>query len=158
VKRAVRVGALVVAGFVVLALALDGLGGLVQPALNPGGAEGVLRTTDEAGVSHETRLAVFEDAGGALWIQSGHHFRGWYSRLKRNPEVELVREDVVSAYHAVPLDTPEARQHIRALIVERVGLLGFYAIRTFLLFAEIKPVRLDPRVDTPPLRDRGPGT
>lgn len=144
-RRAVRAGAFAVAGFAVVALLLDGLAGLVQPALDPGGAEGVLRTTDEEGVTHETRLAVFDDEGGAVWIQSGHHFRGWYERIERNPDVELVRDGVVHPFRAVPLETPEAKEHVRRLIRERVGVVGFWAIRTFLLFAEIKPVRLDPR-------------
>ena len=51
----------------------------------------------------------------------------------------------VKAYRALPLETPEAREHVRALIKGQLGVAGFYAIRTFLLFAEIKPVRLDPR-------------
>ena len=102
-KRPVRVVALVVVGFVALALFLDGLAGLIQPAL--GGPEGVLRTTDEERVVHETRLAVFEDQSGAIWVQSGHHFRGWYGRVKGNPEVEFVREGVLNAYRAVPLET-----------------------------------------------------
>jgi hypothetical protein len=144
-SRAVRAGVLIVAGFVVFVLALDGLAGLAQPALDPGGAEGVLRTTDEEGAVHETRLAVFEDEDGATWVQSGHHFRGWYDRLEREPNVEFVRDGVVKAYHAVPLETPEAKQHVRGLIRDRVGVVGFWTIRTFLLFAEIKPVRLDPR-------------
>ena len=51
----------------------------------------------------------------------------------------------MNPYRAVSLETPEAKEHVRALIKERAGIVGFYAIRTFLLFAEIKPVRLDPR-------------
>jgi len=144
-KRALRFGALVVAGFVVLVLVLDGLAGIAQPALDPEGAEGVLRTTDEHGAVHETRLAVFDDATGAVWVQSGHHFRGWYERAKQNPEVEFVRDGAVHAYLAVPLESPEAKAHVRGLIRDRVGVVGFWGIRTFLLFAEIKPVRLDPR-------------
>jgi hypothetical protein len=144
-RRAIRAGALVIAGFVVLSLALDGLAGLAQPALDPGGAEGILRTSDEEGVVHETRVAVFDDERGSTWIQSGHHFRGWYERVKRNPEVELIRDGVVDSYRAVPLETPEAKEHVSSLIRGRVGVVGFYAIRSFLLFAEIKPVRLDPR-------------
>lgn len=143
--RKLRVTALVIAGFVVLVLALDGLAGLLQPALGPSGAEGVLRTTDPEGVTQETRLAVFEDSDGVLWVQSGHHFRGWYERVRRNPDVEWVQDGVVAAYRALPLETPEAKQHVRDLIKEEVGTVGYYAIRTFLLFAEIKPVRLDPR-------------
>ncbi len=65
--------------------------------------------------------------------------------MKGNPDVEFVREGVLNAYRAVPLETPEAREHVRVLIKEQVGIVGYYAIRTFLLFAEIKPVRLDPR-------------
>ena len=144
-KRTARVAALVFVGFVALALLLDGLAGLIQPAL--AGPEGVLHTTDEQGVVLETRLAVFEDPSGAIWVQSGHHFRGWYERLKRNPDVELDRDGVLNAYRAVALETPEARQHVRALIKDQVGVAGFWAIRVFLLFAEIKPVRLDPRLD-----------
>jgi hypothetical protein len=144
-RRLIRGAGLIIAGFVVLALALDGLAGLVQPALDRGGAEGVLHTSDLEGGIHETRLAVFEDESGVIWVQSGHHFRGWYERIKRNPKVELVRDGVTHAYRAVPLETRDAKDHVSSLIRRRVGVAGFYAIRTFLLFAEIKPVRLDPR-------------
>ena len=36
-------------------------------------------------------MIVLQD-GDVTWVQSGHHFRGWYHRLVRNPEVELVVE------------------------------------------------------------------
>lgn len=140
--RALRVLAIAIVGFVVLALGLDLYAGLRQPEV--GGPECVLRTVDEAGRIHETRLALVDD-DGTLWVQSGHHFRGWYERIQSNPDVELVRGGETRAYRAVPLDTPEARAHLRALLMERLGPVRFYAIRTFLLFAEIKPVRLDPR-------------
>lgn len=136
--------ALVLLGLVALALALDGVVGAVQPALEPGDAEGVLRTFDQDGILHETRLVVIED-GGTLWIQSGHFFRGWYDRLLLDPEVELVRGGEVGAYRAVPVDTPETEARIEELLKQRGGALRFYLIRTFLLFADIKPVRLDPR-------------
>jgi hypothetical protein len=79
------------------------------------------------------------------WVQSGHHFRGWYHRLRRNPDVELVRGGEVLRYRAVPLETPEAKAHMKELLIARVGTFRYYAIRTVLLFAEVKPVRLDPR-------------
>lgn len=144
VKGSVRRLALAAVAFAALALALDALVGLFQPSLEPGAAEGVLRTFDDDGKAHENRMVVVED-GGTLWIQSGHHFRGWYHRLLRNPDVELVRGGVVRPYRAVPLDTPETEARIRELLKRRTGTLGFYAIRTVLLFADIKPVRLDPR-------------
>jgi hypothetical protein len=34
---------------------------------------------------------------------------------------------------------------MKQLLIERTGRFGYYAIRTILLFAEVKPVRLDPR-------------
>lgn len=131
-------------GFLVLALAIDAFIGLRQPALEQGSAEGVLRTFDEDGTAHENRMVVIDD-GGTLWVQSGHHFRGWYHRLRRNPEVELIRGGTVRPYRAVPVDTPEAEARIRGLLKARTGAARFYLIRTLLLFADIKPVRLDPR-------------
>jgi hypothetical protein len=51
----------------------------------------------------------------------------------------------VLRYRAVPLGTSEAKAHMKELLIERSGTFGYYAIRTVLLFAEVKPVRLDPR-------------
>lgn len=135
---------LLVGSYVVLALGIDAYVGFAQPELEGEPREGVLVTFDETGERHETRLAVF-DGGAHLWVQSGHHFRGWYERLLRNPEVELVRGDETRRYHAVPLDDPESRAHLIGVIKARTGELGFRLIRALLLFAEIKPVRLDPR-------------
>jgi hypothetical protein len=88
---------------------------------------------------------VVLDDGGALWVQSGHHFRGWYHRLRRNPEVELIRGGEVRLYRAVPVDTPEAQARVVELLKARAGAARFYLIRSLLLFADVKPVRLDPR-------------
>jgi len=133
----------VLAGLVVLAMLLDGAIALFQPALEPGDAEAVLHTFDEQGQRYETRMIVIED-GGTLWVQSGHHFRGWYNRLRRHPEVELLRGGERRDYRAVALETPEAKMRMREMLIERTGLVRFYLIRTFLLFADVKPVRLDP--------------
>ena len=131
-------------GFVVLALSLDGVGAWLQPTLQRGGAEGVLHTFDEEGRRHTSRLVVLDD-DGALWVQSNHTFRGWYYRLLQNPEVELERDGELGAYLAVPIDTPESEARIQELLIERAGAARYYLIRTFLLFADTKPVRLDPR-------------
>ena len=143
-RQILRTTGLIVGGLVALALGLDAIVGIRQPVLDPGGREGVLRTFDENGNVSETRLHVFDDHG-TLWIQSGHHFRGWYYQLRRNPEVELVRNGEVHTYHAVALDTPEAKAHLERIIKQHAGTFRFYALRTLLLFAEVKPVRLDPR-------------
>ena len=143
-SRIVRTFALLLVAVVVLALGVDAIVGIRQPVLQPGAAEGTLRTVDENGNVYEKRLAVVDD-GGTLWIQSGHHFRGWYHRLVRNPEVELVRNGEMRAYHAVPLDTPETESRVMNLLKQRNGTFRFHLIRTLLLFADVKPVRLDPR-------------
>jgi hypothetical protein len=143
-RRIAGASALVLTSFVLLALGIDAVVGIRQPALQPGGAEGVLRVFDESGRAYEKRLAVVEDAG-TLWIQSGHHFRGWYHRLLRNADVELVRDGEARAYRAVPVDTPESEALVKGLLKRRAGALRYYAIRTLLLFADVKPVRLDPR-------------
>ena len=141
--RTARTLAIVLAGYVILALAFHGVIGMLQPGFGPEGAQGILRTFDEDGRIYETRVAVVDD-NGTLWIQSAQHFRDWYDRLVRNPEVELIRNGEVRAYHAVPLDTPETEARLNALLKQR-GALRFYVIRALLLFADVKPVRLDPR-------------
>jgi hypothetical protein len=143
VKRAARITIAVLVGYVVLALAFDGFIGVTQIAL--GGPEGVLRTFDEDGQVHETRMIVLQD-GDVTWVQSGHHFRGWYHRLVANPEVELVSDGgEVWAYLAVPLEDPASKANMKRLIEERVGRVRARVIRAVLLFADVKPVRLDPR-------------
>ena len=141
-RRILRTLAILLAAYVVLALAIGGVIGMLQPAFGPEGAQGILRTFDQNGRVHETRLAVIDD-GGTLWIQSAQHFRGWYDRLLLNPEVELLRNADVRAYRAVPLDTPETESGVSNLLKQR-GTFRFYLFRALLLFADVKPVRLDP--------------
>ena len=135
--------ALGLGSLVILALLLDGAVAVFQPVLEPGDAEAVLHTFDAQGRRHETRMIVLED-GDTLWVQSGHHFRSWYDRLRRHPEVELVRGGERRVYRAVALETLEAKKRMREMLIERTGLVRFYLIRSFLLFADVKPVRLDP--------------
>jgi hypothetical protein len=143
-KRPIAIALAVLGGAPLLGLVFAAFVGASQISLEPGRAEGVLRTFDEDGTAHESRMIIIDD-GDTIWVQSGHHFRGWYHRLRKNPDVELVRGGAVLPYRAVPLETPEAKAHIKGLLIERVGTVGYYAIRTVLLFAEVKPVRLDPR-------------
>jgi len=81
--KVVRRLAFVVVGFVVLALGVDAVVGIVQPTLEPG------------------------------------------------------------------FDTPEAEARMRDLLKQRTGTIGFHLIRTALLLADVKPVRLDPRGEVP---------
>lgn len=141
--RVVRWVAIVLGIYVVLGLALDGMIAYFQPT---GPSTGVLRTFDDQGMPHDRVLGVHED-GGTLWVESGHWFRGWYHRLQRNPDVELIREGEVQAYRAVPVDTPEAQRRMIELMKRGSGT-GYYVGRAMLLYAPIKPVRLDPREES----------
>ncbi len=152
--RFLRSLALAVVGFVVLALLIDAFVGVFQPVVATEETEGVLRTFDEKGDVHESRLVVFDD-DGTLWIHSGHYFRGWYHRLVDNPEVELLYRGELRSYRAVPVDTPETEAFIQNRIKRNSGELRFHLIRTILLFADMKPVRLDPRGSVPGVRGAG---
>lgn len=141
-RRVVRIVVAVLALYVFVVLALEAYITITQPRV--GGLEAILRTFDEEGTPHDNRLALIND-GETLWVQSGHHFRGWYYRLRTNPDVELIRDGVAKPYRAVALDTDEARDRVITLLRERGSAGRFYTIRALLLFAPIKPVRLDPR-------------
>ena len=142
--RVVKVGVLLFAAYVVIVLGVNGIAGIVQPELGAGAGEGVLRTFSSDGEVYERRLAVVDDAG-VLWLVSVQHFRHWYDRAVANPEVELVRGGEVQLYRAVPVRSPEAREHLTELLEARAGTVRFAVMRAFWLFAEIKPLRLDPR-------------
>jgi hypothetical protein len=141
--KLVRMAAIVLGVYVLLGLAIDAAIGWFQPQA---GNTALLRTFDDSGKAHETVLALHDD-GGTLWVESGHWFRGWYHRAVRNPEVELIRGDRVGAYRAVAVDTPEALDNMKRLMGKGQGA-GYWVGRTMLLFAPIKPVRLDPRTSS----------
>ena len=141
--RLVRIIASVFAVYVVLGLTIDSAIGYFQPQ---GQGTAVLRTFDADGRAQERVLGLLDD-DGQLWVESGHWFRGWYNRLVDNPDVELVRGGEATAYRAVPVDTPEAVDTVTRLM-GKGSSAGYWVGRTMLLFAPIKPVRLDPRNTT----------
>ncbi len=101
----------------------------------------VLRTTDAAGQSQETRLWVVDD-GGRAWLRSGNESSGWYLRLRERPEVTVVRDGKSLDVRAVP-EVP-ARERINALMNEKYGwadsYIGFLFGRD-----DAVPIRLVPR-------------
>jgi hypothetical protein len=135
-----RIAAISIGVYVVLGLALDAAIGWFQPHSE---STAVLRSFDREGRPHDTVLQLLDD-GGTLWVESGHWSRGWYHRVRENPDVELIRGGETAAYRAVALDTPEALERVQALMGKGRSA-GYYAGRAMLLFAPIKPVRLDPR-------------
>ena len=58
---------------------------------------------------------------------------------------EMATDEQLAAELAAAVDTEEARDRVVALLRQRGSAGRFYAIRALLLFAPIKPVRLDPR-------------
>jgi hypothetical protein len=139
--KLVRIAAWILGIYVALGLALDGAIGYFQP--EAGGSTAVLRTFDASGTPHDRVLALHDD-GKSLWVESGHWFRGWYNRAVANPDVELIRGDQVTSHRAVFLDDPESLEHMKGLMGKGKGA-GYYIGRTMLLWAPIRPVRLDPR-------------
>ena len=137
--KLVRIVTLVLGSYIAIALALDGAIGTFQPR-SPHTA--VLRTFDIAGNSRDTVLGLLEE-DGQLWVESGHWFRGWYHRLQQQPRVELIRNGETAWFEAVPVDNPEAVERITRLMGKGAGA-AYWAGRAMLLWAPIKPVRLDP--------------
>lgn len=124
---------------VLLATALAWFG--VQVIASESGEVVVVRTTDAAGETHETRLWVV-DHDGAAWLRAGHAESGWLKRMQAQPEIEVVREGRTLALRATAV--PEARDVINTLMHEKYGWADAYI--SFFFSRERKvPVRLDPR-------------
>lgn len=126
--------------YVALALLLDSAIGYFQPA--GGDRTAVLRTFDAAGEPYDRVLLLLDD-DGQFWVESGHWFRGWYRQALANPNVELVRDGQAVPYVAVPVNTTEAVDKVTRLM-GRGSDYRYWVGRTILMFAPIKPLRLDP--------------
>ena len=126
--------------YVALALILDSAIGYFQP--EGGDRTAVLRTFDAAGEPYDRVLLLLND-DGQLWVESGHWFRGWYRRALANPNVELVRDGQAAPYVAVPVNTPETVDKVTRLMGKGRDF-RYWVGRTILMFAPIKPLRLDP--------------
>ena len=138
--KIVRMGAIVLGVYLILGLMIDSAIGYFQPR---GGNTAVLRTFGTDGGSKDTVLGLLDD-NGQLWVESGHWFRGWYRRVLANPDVELVRGGQAAPYRASPVDTSEAVDTVTRLMGKGTSS-GYWIGRTLLLFAPIKPVKLDQR-------------
>jgi hypothetical protein len=101
----------------------------------------VLRTTDEHGAVHETKLWVV-DLDGTAWVRVARPERSWFQRLGKRPEVELVRHGVALPYRALEIEDPEMRARIDAAFRDKYGLVDrWYGL---LLRRDPRPIRLDP--------------
>jgi hypothetical protein len=113
--------------------------GTMMYSSEQGGEVVTLRTYNQSGYDFETSLWIIDDHR-TLYLRSGDPNSGWLGRIYVNRRVELVRDETVTAYNAVPV--PELRDRINYLMAERYGwadqLIGFMADRT-----KAVPVRLE---------------
>ena len=99
----------------------------------------VLRTTDDAGQTHETKMWAV-DRDGVPWVRVANPERGWYRRLLSHPRVELVRSGATSARVAHP--EPDLRLVVDADFARKYGLTDWW-FGALLRRAPV-PIRLDP--------------
>jgi hypothetical protein len=113
----------------------------------------ILHTQDQSGRPYRTRLWVIEHED-ASWLRAGGRATAstdsWYARLVAHPEVNLEREDRLSAYRAVPV--PEAREVINHRMREAYPLADRVVRSLRGMFAASDdtsmPIRLDPVHDS----------
>jgi hypothetical protein len=107
-----------------------------------------LWTRDGEGQKHATRLWVVDHAG-AEWVRTGHPGKGWYTRARANPRVDLERGDAVSARTAVPVLDPDLVRAVNEVFAEKYGAADWIVALSGDASKRV-PVRLDPaRAPTP---------
>ncbi len=99
----------------------------------------VLRTTDAAGVPHETRLWVVDEAGHP-WLRAGNEGSGWFAQLRERPDVTVIRKGQTLRARAVP--EVAARERINERMREEYGWADAY-IGFFFGRDDAVPIRLE---------------
>lgn len=136
-RRLARLAGGLLAALLLVALATYLAGEQVEVA--------VLRTVDDTGARHDTKLWVV-DHDGAPWVRVARPERHWFQRLQRHPEIEIVRgggapQPVV----AKPDASPEAKAALDAAFRAKYGATDWwYGV---LLRRAAVPVRLEPRAE-----------
>lgn len=102
----------------------------------------VLRTRDDAGTVHETKMWCV-DHDGAVWVRVANPERQWYHRLLAEPAVDLVRRGETTARRARPDPSPSTRLALDQAFAAKYGLVDFWY--GALLRRGAIPIRLDPR-------------
>jgi hypothetical protein len=102
----------------------------------------VLRTRDDAGAVHETKMWCV-DHDGAPWVRVANAERHWYRRLVAHPDVALVRNGETSPRTAHPDPSPATRLELDQEFAGKYGLVDFW-YGAILRRGPI-PIRLDPR-------------
>lgn len=100
-----------------------------------------LRTVDDAGVWHDTKLWVV-DLDGTAWVRVARPERSWFQRIRQHSEVELVRNGVALPYRAIEITDPDMRTRVEAAFRDKYGLVDWWY--GLLLRRDPRPIRLDP--------------
>jgi hypothetical protein len=100
-----------------------------------------LRTFDERGVVHETKLWVVDQPDGA-WVRVARPERQWLQRLRKNPEIEIVRRDAAPLkVRATPDPSTDTKARIDRAFREKYGIVDWWY--GLLLRSNPIPVRLE---------------
>jgi hypothetical protein len=132
--RAIRIG---VAGFLVLATV-----GVATYLAGEQTEVAVLRSFDQQGVPHETKLWIVDHAGVA-WVRVANPRRQWYRRLVENPRAELVRHGATQPVRATPVEGAHEREAVERRFREKYGVVDWWY--GLLLRRDAVPIRLDPQ-------------
>ena len=100
-----------------------------------------LRTFDEAGAPHDTKLWVV-DLGGRPYVRIGRSGRGWGERLQAQAAVELMRGGVTTACSAVIVTDDALHREVDQAFATKYGWVDWwYGV---VLRHDPIPVRLEP--------------
>jgi hypothetical protein len=129
-------------GVLILVLILFALGGALY-LLSESREVVILHSRDAGGGDRTTHLWVVDDAGKA-WLRSGGPDRGWFVRVKANPDVLVERAGEKRAYVATIDASPETTARVDQLMREKYGWIDALIERLEGGFDSIA-VRLDAR-------------
>ena len=97
--RAVKIGGVVLVGYVLIVVAFESLIGYFQPEA---GDTLVLTTLNEDGAAIDRVLQALH-SDGQLYVAVNHWPRAWYRRALANPGVQVTRDGATRDYRAVPV-------------------------------------------------------
>ena len=97
--RAVKIGGIVLVGYVLIVVAFESLIGYFQPEA---GDTLVLTTVNEDGAAIDRVLQSLH-SDGQLYVAVNHWPRAWYRRALANPGVQVTRDGATRDYRAVPV-------------------------------------------------------
>jgi hypothetical protein len=103
----------------------------------------VLRTSDGAGATRETRAWIADEDGHA-WVESANPERPFFQHILARPEIEVVRGGEVLELRAVPLPPEVGHPLIRRMLAEKYGWADTW-IGLIADTSQSTAVRLDPR-------------